>query len=172
VVEGSYFRRRQRCGCCIASQLVVMPNNWKQVLTIACAIAGMELLDEWLAVYIPGIVLRVALLFGLAFIAGSLWQWYPATSEQSARKAIEAGDAERIAVLDMQAISEVTIALEHLRSVRLLLEISDIHRQPLPRAVPLNLELVIKHLDNARQRFGSRELTAASFSPDTAQGDC
>jgi len=140
------------------------PRNWIRSLMIAAAFAGMILLDEYLAVYVPAMAARLTLVLGFTFVAGFLWRQYRASLPQSIHTSIEGAHTENITTLDVQAISEITTALEHLRSVRLLLEISNNHGQPLPRAVPLNLELVIKHLDRARERFRSRELVDTSLN--------
>jgi hypothetical protein len=42
--------------------------------------------------------------------------------------------------------SELNLAIEHIESIRVLLQVSEAHNQPIPAAVPLNLDLVVKHL--------------------------
>jgi hypothetical protein len=48
---------------------------------------------------------------------------------------------------------EIALAIEHLESIRVLLEISRGHQQPVPRAVPTNLDLVLKHLRTASKHL-------------------
>lgn len=47
---------------------------------------------------------------------------------------------------------ELSLAAEHVQSIRLLLEISRSHQQPIPGAALRNLELVSKHLLDIRRR--------------------
>lgn len=57
---------------------------------------------------------------------------------------------------------ELSLASEHLHSIRLLLEISQSHQQPIPTAALRNLELVSKHLLEIRRRVdpGPADLSA------------
>ena len=74
-------------------------------------------------------------------------------------------------VVDENLLQEVALAIEHIRSIRVLLEISQAHRQPIPPAVPHNLALVAKHLDNAQHQLrAERAETLASISETVAHG--
>jgi hypothetical protein len=115
----------------------------------AGAFASVIALDAWLAIYISALPARVTLIFSLAHIAYRMWPHHAGSSAQLKQP----GTAVQSTCEDARMLAKITTALEHLRSVRLLLEISEVHRQRLPRAVPLNVELVIKRLDAARQRF-------------------
>jgi hypothetical protein len=42
--------------------------------------------------------------------------------------------------------SELSLAIEHIQSIRVLLDVSASHNQPIPRAVLVNLDLVLKNL--------------------------
>jgi hypothetical protein len=48
---------------------------------------------------------------------------------------------------------DLQLAADHVESIRALLEISQIHQQPIPRAVFQNLELVSKHLRETQQQL-------------------
>jgi hypothetical protein len=52
---------------------------------------------------------------------------------------------------------ELDLAIEHIQSIRVLLDVSSSHNQPVPRAVFVNLDLVLKHL---------RKLNGVSSHPD------
>ena len=71
-------------------------------------------------------------------------------------------------VVDENLLQEVALAIELIRSIGVLLEISQTHRQPIPPALPHNLALVAKHLDNASTSSGlnarrlSRSFSSAS----------
>lgn len=45
--------------------------------------------------------------------------------------------------------ADLALALEHLQSIRVLLQVSAAHRQPVPPAVLINLDLVLKNLRKA-----------------------
>lgn len=134
-----------------------MPKNWTRCLMSAGALAGVVLLDEWFAGYIPALPARLAIIFGFALGLERLWPRYAAKEDQPEHQSTEFETTEPATFSSTQMLAEISTALEHLRSVGLLLEISESHRQPLPRAVPLNVELVIKHLDKARRQFAVHE---------------
>ena len=50
---------------------------------------------------------------------------------------------------------DLELAADHVESIRALLEISQTHQQPIPRAVFQNLELVSKHLREIQQQLGA-----------------
>jgi hypothetical protein len=58
---------------------------------------------------------------------------------------------------------ELGLAIEHIQSIRVLLDVSSSHKQPVPRAVFVNLELVLKHLG---------KLNGASSSPHVESARC
>lgn len=132
--------------------ICAMPKYWMRWLTAAGVLAATVLLDEWLETYTSALLLRLALIAVLALVAVRFWPKRAPIPVEPQPPPDQAGPSP-----DKQMMAEIATALEHLRSVGLLLEISETHRQPLPRVVPLNLELVIKHLEKARQQFTARE---------------
>jgi hypothetical protein len=120
-------------------------EDFAQSLMISGAFASVIALDAWLAIYISALPARLALIFCLVYIAYRMWPHRAGSSAQLKQPATAAHSTCK----DARMLAEITTALEHLRSVHLLLEISEAHRQRLPRAVPLNVELVIKRLDAA-----------------------
>lgn len=47
---------------------------------------------------------------------------------------------------DLRLSADLKLAADHVESIRTLIEVSEAHRQPVPRAAFQNLELVSKHL--------------------------
>jgi hypothetical protein len=58
---------------------------------------------------------------------------------------------------------DLSLAGEHVHSIRTLLEIAHQHQQPIPSVALTNLELVSKHLAEIQRRFDGDE--TASKSP-------
>lgn len=58
---------------------------------------------------------------------------------------------------------DLSLAAEHVHSIRTLLEIARQHQQPIPSVALTNLELVSKHLAEIQRRFDGDE--TASVSP-------
>ena len=142
-----------------------MSKDLTRSLMTAGVVAGGVVLDAWLSIYISALPARVALISAFAYVAGRMWSHWSASSPQLKQPAIQTGAVADSALADARMLAEVTTATEHLRSVRLLIEISEGHRQPLPRAVPVNLDLVIKHLDKARQLFSAGDRPGVATGP-------
>ena len=61
--------------------------------------------------------------------------------------------AENESILGAAVLTEVSLAIEHLQSIQVLLDISRVHRQPVPGAVFGNLDLVCKRLRQIQNRL-------------------
>jgi hypothetical protein len=67
--------------------------------------------------------------------------------------------------------SELALAIEHIQSIRVLLDVSASHNQPIPRAVLVNLDLVLKHLrkmNGASPSAWDERATVADSAPALA----
>lgn len=90
------------------------------------------------------------------------------------REPAEAGYAEELAgavvpelnqLLRQTLRRDLSLAAEHVRSIRWLLEIARQHQQPIPGAALTNLELVSKHLCEMRRRI---EAAGDEAEPDVS----
>jgi hypothetical protein len=63
------------------------------------------------------------------------------------------GPVENESILEGSVLREVSLAVEHIQSIRVLLDISRAHRQPIPSAVFGNLDLVCKRLSQVQNRL-------------------
>ena len=61
--------------------------------------------------------------------------------------------AENESILAATVLTEVSLAIEHIQSIQVLLDISRVHRQPVPGAVFGNLDLVCKRLRQIQNRL-------------------
>jgi hypothetical protein len=148
-----------------------MQQALKSWLILAAVLCTALLVDEWLALsQSPAAFGRAALVIGLATALN--WYWPRASSartdpEPSAMPGVTDGIIPPVG--DENLLKEVALAIEHIRSIRALLEISQTHRQPIPLAVPHNLALVAKHLDNAQHQLrAERAETLAAISETVA----
>jgi hypothetical protein len=51
-------------------------------------------------------------------------------------------------------LNDLSLAAEHVHSIRCLVEVARLHQQPIPNAALTNLSLVSKQLDEIRVRIG------------------
>jgi hypothetical protein len=58
-------------------------------------------------------------------------------------------------MVEGSVLREVSLAIEHIQSIRVLLDISRAHRQPIPSAVFGNLDLVCRRLRQVQNRVES-----------------
>jgi len=99
----------------------------------------------------------------------------PATPRDAMRERDDAGlgeDVANTAVPDLNQLlldtmkRDLSLAAEHVHSIRWLLEIARQHQQPIPRAALTNLELVSKSLGEIQLRIETAgEEVASSVSP-------
>jgi hypothetical protein len=64
----------------------------------------------------------------------------------------EPSDGENESVLAAPVRTEISLAIEHIQSIQVLLDISRAHRQPIPNAVFGNLDLVRKRLHEVQRQ--------------------
>ncbi len=113
-----------------------------------------------LSLLVIGVIAAVALA-----AAGRIRRWLPRIAV-AARGMIQERDDERQpeckangATPDLNQLLrqtlrwDLSLAAEHVHSIRWLLEISRQHEQPIPRAALTNLELVSKHLGEMQRRI-------------------
>jgi len=79
----------------------------------------------------------------------------PDTSEPSDNVADLPSEApaENESILASTVLTEVSLAIEHIQSIQILLDISRVHRQPIPNPVFGNLDLVCKRLRRIQNRL-------------------
>ncbi len=85
--------------------------------------------------------------------------------------------AENESILGATVLTEVSLAIEHLQSIQVLLDISRVHRQPVPNAVFGNLDLVCKRLRqiqnrlsaNSSKQYERQSVVTSSECPATSQ---
>ena len=77
----------------------------------------------------------------------------------------EPSDGENESVLAAPVRTEISLAIEHIQSIQVLLDISRAHRQPIPNAVFGNLDLVRKRLGEVQRQ----PLLTSSERPPTCQ---
>jgi hypothetical protein len=133
---------------------------------------GVIVADQWLALNAPfGICGRLGLVLGVAATGTVLLYRFTRSGLASPSPANEPNallsDKPRAGE---QVPRVLALAIEHLESIRVLLEISDSHQQPLPRAVPTNLNLVLKHLRSAgRQLHAETHRDVGAFCPEASE---
>lgn len=97
-----------------------------------------------------------------AFAGIRRWLRIPAASRRMMRERDDAGcagDSAKAATSDLNQLlrhtlrRDLSLASEHVHSIRCLLEIAREHRQPIPSAALTNLELVSKHLGELQRRI-------------------
>jgi hypothetical protein len=146
----------------------------KSCCFIVLTLWGVILADQWLAMNAPfGIFGRSGLLLGVAVAGTVLLRRF--TRGESARLS-PANQPNELSSeqprASEQVLRELALAMEHLESIRVLLEISDSHQQPVPRAVPTNLRLVLKHLRSAgRQLDVETQSNVRAFGSAASEGD-
>jgi hypothetical protein len=131
---------------------------------IAAALASVMIIDQWLAapdMYRVGI--RIGLVVAIACIGAVLLCRVNLSRHADLLTQVDGAEVPpAVPPASEQLLRDVSLAVEHIESIRILLEISNTHNQPIPRAVPANLNLVLKNLENARTRFSVRPETAHS----------
>ena len=116
---------------------------------------------------LPGQVLLICLLAGLV-LAAALARFRIARRRDKAKAGTdEAGNPPPLPEGWLQR--ELSLAAEHVNSIRLLLEIARQHHQPVPNAAITNLEMVGKQLGEILRRLGAAgEVTAPEHRPQAA----
>jgi hypothetical protein len=114
--------------------------NATRLLVTAGSLAGLALVNEWLAESVPLLPFRMPLLLAVAFVAAIWLRPFPAPAPV---RPVQADGGESL-------LAEVDHAIDHLRSAVVVLQVSQAYRQPLPPSMLLTLELVLKHLVRAR----------------------
>ena len=85
--------------------------------------------------------------------------------------------AENESILAATVLTEVSLAIEHIQSIQVLLDISRVHRQPVPNALFGNLDLVCKRLRqiqnrlsaNSSKQYERQSVLTSSECPATSQ---
>ena len=98
----------------------------------------------------------------------------PDTSELSDRVADLPSDAsaENESILAVTVLTEVSLAIEHIQSIQVLLDISRVHRQPVPNAVFGNLDLVCKRLRQIQNRLSPDSSRQCELEPLLTSSGC
>ena len=106
-----------------------------------------------------------AITFAAAFVGIRRWLRAPTAPQGVMRERDDIGYAEDSAsaadpdlsgLLRQTLRRDLSLAVEHVHSIRWLLEIAQQHQQPIPRAALTNLELVWKHLGEMHRRIEAR----------------
>jgi hypothetical protein len=134
-----------------------MQELLKPWLLTVFALWTVTAVDKWLPRSDVSIYGQLAWIVALATLA--TWHWRK--HKHTLQPPVSAQDPAVISVRQPQEhasqhdglLREVALAIEHIRSIRILLDISQAHQQPIPRAVPGNLDLVLKHLLKAQEQF-------------------
>lgn len=121
-----------------------------QCFLTAIGLTAVLALDSWLGapVYVRFVLIGAAAPLIVALIVNLRPARQPAASAPPPAMPALQGESSRPALPP----SELYLAIEHIQSIRVLLQVSASYNQPIPTAVPVNLDLVLKHL---------RKLTAA-----------
>jgi hypothetical protein len=144
-------------------------NKVPQFLTFSAAIAfalwAVITIDAWLAAQGPAAAYgRIAVVLAVATAGAAQWR------RSLRREYCGLNSDESIAVspgcspAKEDVLRELLLAIEHIQSIRILLEISHAHRQPVPLAVSANLNLVLKSLRKACTQL-SRETAREVVQP-------
>lgn len=114
-----------------------------------------------------GLVLLICLLAGLV-LAAALARFRTAGRRDKAKAGTdEPGGPPPLP--DGWLQRDLSLAAEHVNSIRLLLEIARQHQQPVPKAAITNLEMVGRQLNEMLRRLGAAgEFTAAENHPQAA----
>jgi hypothetical protein len=128
---------------------------------IAFALASVIVVDEWLASQgAAAVYARITFIVAVAVLGAFQWRRFSRCETRDLSPADKARamcpDCEPV---NQNLVRELALAIEHIQSIRILLEISSTHQQPIPRAVPANLSLVAKHLRKACIRLSTEKET-------------
>jgi len=80
--------------------------------------------------------------------------------------------AENESILAATVLTEVSLAIEHIQSIQILLDISRVHRQPVPNAVFGNLDLVGKRLRQIQNRLSPDSSKQRERESVITSGEC
>jgi len=80
--------------------------------------------------------------------------------------------AENESILAATVLTEVSLAIEHIQSIQVLLDISRVHRQPVPNAVFGNLDLVCKRLRQIQNRLSPDSSKQCERESVLTSGEC
>jgi hypothetical protein len=126
-------------------------TSWVFAAAVLCAAL---VVDDWAAAsQSTAVYTRIALIVFAASVLTLLGRDSEPDAGSPAAAPVEGSYRKFAPAIIDNHLREIALALDHIRSIRVLLEISQTHRQPIPSAVPRNLELVAKHLDNAQQQL-------------------
>lgn len=130
-------------------------------LFIASALCVVIIADEWLAAHGPAAVYgRIGLIIGVA-AAGAVHCYRSDLGRCSSGPLIDNDESQAMSlgspVRNEELVRDLSLAIEHIESIRVLLEISRAHQQPVPRAIPANLDLVLKNLQKAREQLSTQK---------------
>ena len=116
------------------------PTAW---LLTAIGLAAVLAIDDWLS---PTVYSRLVLIAAAALMIGAL------INRSNQRRQLPDSPPLPTPALPTESShlevspSELALAIEHIQSIRVLLDVSASHNQPIPHAVLVNLDLVLKHL--------------------------
>jgi hypothetical protein len=138
-------------------------------LATALLLGSMMLVCEWLVRIGASAASRFALALAvIGVLLPAMRRWWQRTvharAETSARTlpaketsevGCGCGHADRSAPGGWEMSADLGLAADHVESIRTLLEVSEAHRHPIPRAAFQNLELVSKHLRGVQRSLES-----------------
>jgi hypothetical protein len=119
--------------------MLKFPKAW---LLTAIGLAAVLAIDDWLSHTLSS---RLVLIAAAALVSGALINWSNQRPQQPDSQPLQTPAFPRES-LHLVFPSELALAIEHLQSIRVLLDVSESYNQAIPRAVLVNLDLVLKHL--------------------------
>jgi hypothetical protein len=122
-------------------------NFAKVWLLIACGLAMGIVIEDWASSVYAGFGGPAVIATVIAFVITR------AVGFQQPSAALTVAAQARPSHLPRHPLpaAELALAVEHIQSIRVLLEVSSSHDQPVPRAVLVNLQLVLKSLRKLAQ---------------------
>ena len=138
-------------------------------VSIASMLWFVVIIDQWLTSNaLFGIYGRIGLILSVAATATIVF--YRWRCRQLAKRLPVMAPSQNMSDTpppSQQLRRELALAIQHLESIGVLLDISDGHQQPVPRAVPANVKLVLKHLRNAaRQVHTDTQMNLSDHTPE------
>jgi hypothetical protein len=106
-------------------------------------LAAVLALDDWLSLTPYS---RLVLIGAAALVSGALINRSNQRPQQPDSPPLPTPPLPRESSYPPVSPCELSLAIEHIQSIRVLLDVSASHNQPIPRAVLVNLDLVLKHL--------------------------